>query len=320
MLTRLPSTAQPQASYSNATSTDATPVPTPDTSRPTTPVVNHLLSSKAGPGGRGSRRARKAITSANASSGDETSSRRPRAVKTESKKKMRRWDADGPADEGDEVPLDYSANKNIDGNVDSETRLGTIEAIAQESWGSRTGKGEFILRDLDDEVHSILQGADAKQTKKSGSTGVVGSSLGAIGGLFRNVIGGKVLTKEDLEKSMKGMEEHLLKKNVAREAAVRLCEGVERELIGVKTGSFESTQLYTLLPSFPYSILTKAPTSSRRNRHPQRHGILPPQNPNPNNIPRPPPRNPVRHRPFPAQPPPTPPPLRHLRCRRQRRR
>ena len=36
------------------------------------------------------------------------------------------------------------------------------------------------------------------------------------------------------------MEEHLLKKNVAREAAVRLCEGVERELIGVKTASFES--------------------------------------------------------------------------------
>jgi signal recognition particle receptor subunit alpha len=49
-----------------------------------------------------------------------------------------------------------------------------------------------------------------------------------------------VLTKEDLEKAMKGMEEHLLKKNVAREAALRLCEGVEKELIGVKTGSFES--------------------------------------------------------------------------------
>lgn len=171
---------------------------------------------------------------------------------------MRRWDADGLADEDDEVPLDYSANSATHDGVESETRSGTLEAIAQESWGSRTGKGEFILRDLDDEVHSILQGADAKQTQKSGSTGVVGSSLGAIGGLFRNIIGGKVLTKEDLEKPMKGMEDHLLKKNVAREAAVRLCEGVERELIGVKTGSFEST---TPLPtpashsSPPYSIL-----------------------------------------------------------------
>jgi signal recognition particle receptor subunit alpha len=43
---------------------------------------------------------------------------------------------------------------------------------------------------------------------------------------------------------MKGMEEHLLKKNVAREAAVRLCEGVEKELVGVKTGSFESASSY----------------------------------------------------------------------------
>lgn len=232
--------AQPQASYSNATSTDATPVPTPDTSRPTTPVVNHLLSAKAGPGGRGSRRTRKAVTSANASSGDETSGRRPRAAKTASKK-MRRWDADGLADEGDEVPLDYSATSNSTDGVDMDTRPGRMEATEQESWGSRTGKGEFILRDLDDEVHSILQGADSKPTKASGATGVVGSSLGAIGGLFRNVLGGKVLTKEDLEKPIKGMEDHLLKKNVAREAAVRLCEGVERELIGVKTGSFEST-------------------------------------------------------------------------------
>ncbi|KAG8528751.1 uncharacterized protein KY384_006438 [Bacidia gigantensis] len=52
---------------------------------------------------------------------------------------------------------------------------------------------------------------------------------------------GKVLTKADLEKPMRGMEEHLLKKNVAREAAVRLCESVERELIGVRTGNFECT-------------------------------------------------------------------------------
>jgi signal recognition particle receptor subunit alpha len=36
------------------------------------------------------------------------------------------------------------------------------------------------------------------------------------------------------------MEDHLLRKNVAREADFRLCEGVERELIGVKTGNFES--------------------------------------------------------------------------------
>lgn len=156
---------------------------------------------------------------------------------------MRRWDADGLVDEDDKVALDYSTtavNGDADGVVNSDQRPGTMEAVTQESWGKRTGKGEFVLKDLDDEVHSILQGADAKKNKStSTNSGVVGSSLGAIGGLFRNVIGGKVLTKNDLDKAMKGMQDHLLEKNVAHEAAVRLCEGVERELIGVKTGSFE---------------------------------------------------------------------------------
>lgn len=152
------------------------------------------------------------------------------------------------ADEDDETPLDYSATSpGDDGGADPDymSRGGAVEAINPESFGTRTGKGQFVLKDLEDEVHSILQGADAKKAKGTSTTsGVVGSSLGAISGLFRNIVGGKVLTREDLDKPMKGMEEHLLKKNVAREAAVRLCEGVERELIGVKTGSFESASDY----------------------------------------------------------------------------
>ena len=143
--------------------------------------------------------------------------------------------------------MDYSAPSNGATSRDEEgqkgSRPGAVEAVDQNSWGSKTGKGEFVLRDLDDEVHSILASAGANKTNSDGgATGLVGSSLGVIGGLFRNVVGGKVLTKEDLEKPMRGMEEHLLKKNVAREAAVRLCEGVEKSLIGVKTGNFQSQQ------------------------------------------------------------------------------
>lgn len=117
-----------------------------------------------------------------------------------------------------------------------------MESVEQESWGSKTGKGQFVLKDLDDRVNSILASADAKKANTTSipTSGLLGSGMSAIGGLFRNVVGGKTLTKEDLDKAMKGMEDHLLKKNVAREAAIRLCEGVERELIGVKTGNFES--------------------------------------------------------------------------------
>jgi len=75
-------------------------------------------------------------------------------------------------------------------------------------------------------------------------------------------VGGKVLTTEDLQQAMKGMEDHLLRKNVAREAAVRVCEGVEKELVGVKTGSFES--INSRIQSAMEVSLTKmlTPTSS----------------------------------------------------------
>lgn len=228
---------QLKSPQSNGDSADVTPIPTPDTSRPSTPA-SHIIAGKGGPK---SRRARKAVaTPTNASSGDE----RKAKPKKDTGKKMRRWDAEGMADEDDGAVLDYSAQS------PDETANGRKEASAgpdpidSQSFGTRTSKGQFVLKDLDSEVHSILQGANEKKAESTPTGGLVGSSLGAISGLFRNVVGGKVLTKEDLIKPMKAMEEHLLNKNIAREAAVRLCEGVERDLIGVKTGSFES--------KFPY--------------------------------------------------------------------
>lgn len=155
---------------------------------------------------------------------------------------MRRWDADGMVDEEDGAVLDYSAQSPDESVAAKGDYIGALDPIDSQSFGTRTGKGQFVLKDLGSEVHSILEDANEKKLQSATSNGgVVGTSLSAISGLFRNVIGGKVLTKEDLAKPMRGMEEHLLRKNVAREAAIRLCDGVERELTGVKTGSFEST-------------------------------------------------------------------------------
>ncbi|CAD6579870.1 MAG: hypothetical protein ASARMPREDX12_009392 [Alectoria sarmentosa] len=243
----------------NGDSTDVSPIPTPDTSRPSTPAA-HILAGKSGPKG-GSRRARKAVTNppANVSSGDE----RKAKPKKETGKKMRRWDVDGLADEEDGAVLDYSAQSPQENGAAKSEYISGVESIDSQSFGTRTRKGQFVLKDLDSEVHLILEGANEKKAQSSSSkSGVVGSSLGAISGLFRNVIGGKVLTKEDLAKPIRAIEEHLLNKNVAREAAVRLCEGVERELIGVKTASFESvdTTIRSAMESSLRRILT--PTTS----------------------------------------------------------
>ncbi|KAL1647941.1 hypothetical protein SLS58_002265 [Diplodia intermedia] len=243
----------------NNTSTDATPVATPDTSRPSSPAVNnHLLAAKGGP--RQSRRAKKksAMSSAPVSSGDESPARRPAKGAA---KKGRKWDEFGAAAEEDDTQLDYSTH-----SVDADApAASTVEAVDSSSWGKRTGKGEFVLKDLDEEMDEIIAAANAKKEKdntQAAPSGLVGSSLGAIGGLFRNVVGGKTLTKEDLAKPLKGMEDHLLKKNVAREAAVRLCESVEQDLVGVKTGSFTSVEatIRNSMESAVRKILT--PTTS----------------------------------------------------------
>ncbi|KAG5297022.1 signal sequence receptor alpha subunit [Histoplasma ohiense] len=250
--------AQRHAARAVANSNESSPSQTPETSRPATP--NHIITAKAGPGGRTSRRARKAAnSSANISSGEDTIKKAKNAKSAV--KKMRKWNSEGFADEDSGEILDYSAS-NVNGSESEEVAGPPVEAVDQNSWGTKTKKGQFVLKDLGDEVHSILQDADAAKDRTSMSNGVVGSSLGAISGLFRNIVGGKVLTKADLDKPLKAMEEHLLKKNVAREAAVRLCDGVEQELIGKKTGSFQSIDaaLRAAMESSLRKILT--PTSS----------------------------------------------------------
>lgn len=231
-----------ESAIDDTTSTDATPVPTPDVPRPSTPAgASHLLTGKAGPG-KASRRARKAqglATSAPASSGDEASGKR--SIKSKSNvKSKRRWDADGFAVDGDDdTVLDYSAQGGDAG--DSERN---VEEVNANDMGERTGKGQFVLKDLDDEVDAILAASSKKQASVEESTGESGGLFGTasskITGMFRNVVGGKTLSKEDLKQPLLQMENFLVEKNVAREAAVRLCQSVETDLLNQKTGSFAS--------------------------------------------------------------------------------
>ncbi|KAF2785451.1 hypothetical protein K505DRAFT_204917, partial [Melanomma pulvis-pyrius CBS 109.77] len=244
------------------TSADSTPVPTPDTSRPNTPAQSHLITGKARPGAKLSRRDRKKAAvgnSAPASSGDEASVKRKGGAKSATKRN-RIWGEFGAEEEDSSVVLDYSRSDIGDETSEAEA----LEEIKQETWGRKTNKGQFVLKDLDEEMDEIIAAQNAKKEKETStpSSGLVGSSIGAIGGLFRNIVGGKTLSKEDLAKSLKGMEEHLLKKNVAREAAVRLCESVERDLIGLKTGSF--TTIESTIRTSMEKALTKilTPTSS----------------------------------------------------------
>jgi signal recognition particle GTPase len=157
-----------------------------------------------------------------------------------------------------------------------------------EEWGSRTAKGEYVLKDIGEEMDAILSADAAKKEASGAPAGLVGQGLGAIGGLFRNVVGGKTLTAEDLAKPLKGMEEHLLKKNVAREAAVRLCNSVEQDLLGMKTSSF--TSMYSPSLAIPHTYTTLTPPPHRhRDHHPAVHAKGPHEDPHAHVPDRPPP-------------------------------
>lgn len=222
-----------------AKSYDSSPTITPISSRSSTPA-GHIVTGKSVPSGKSSRRTRKSAKSSAINITDDSKSVKNRAVT----KKGRKWDELDLFDSSNDKHLDYSALPNEDSIEISNLgeQAGTLKDVENDHWGSKTSSGKFVLKDLDEQVSSILASARTSQNHKESSNGIMASSLDAIGGLLRNFIGGKILTKEDLEKTIKGMEYHLLKKNVAREAVVRLCEGVERELIGVKTGNFESIQ------------------------------------------------------------------------------
>lgn len=221
--------------------------------------TNHLLTaSTRGPGGRISRRAKKSATSATQTSSREHSPSSGRRTGKASGKKLRTWTVDGLADEDDGRNLDYSSpSGTADERNDSVVAPGeTSNSNAQ--MGICNKHGQFILKDLDDEVDTVLsQGGLNTDGNRAARTG-----FGTIGTLFKNLAGGKVLSTADLETPLKGMEDQLLRKNVAREAALRLCDSVRQALMGTKISTFQSIE--TLIRSAMEPALEKilTPTNS----------------------------------------------------------
>ncbi|KAF3941652.1 hypothetical protein ABW19_dt0203370 [Dactylella cylindrospora] len=242
----LVSVTKPDDSIEIETLSPATPAP------PAT-VAQALLQASGRRPGRPGRRSRKSgahsgTSSAHASSGEERSPAR-KGTKADRGKKPRTWDDDGAAAEGnDDIKLDYSgpAGNSTDEEHDESSRP-KLETVDQNTWGSRTREGDFVLKDLDSEIDSILKQANEKESKeevsaKKGPGGLASGLAAGAMGYFRNFVGGKTLTKEDTESAISGIMTHLLEKNVAREAAVQICESVQTSLIGQKTGSFQSIE------------------------------------------------------------------------------
>ncbi len=139
--------------------------------------------------------------------------------------------------------LDYSYDSSVSDGPASSLDLSAL--VDNGSLGTRTQDGLYEVKDwefgsqgdknADDVIAQVLKkgGQDAKPTS---------GSLGALGSIFSRLTGSKVLTEEDLKPVLEAMKQHLMKKNVAKEIADKVCDDVGQSLVGKKVGGFQCTR------------------------------------------------------------------------------
>ncbi|KAG5716288.1 Signal recognition particle receptor subunit alpha [Termitomyces sp. T112] len=240
---RLRSTTRPVVEDSTPPSDDQSTAPSlsSDTPHDEQQIARNVQALKNRLRGRGGRRgggggrvpSRNGLDSV-PSSDTESPARRKKKTKT-----GRKW-GDEPVTESDMASLDYSLDKD-EGVKKSQASHDLQALVDQESLGTRTREGLYEVKDWEfskgQETDKIIAMALQPGNDKQKSS----SSLGTLGSLFARLTGSKTLSEQDLKPVLEGMKQHLMKKNVAKEIAEKVCEGVGESLVGRKVGSFETT-------------------------------------------------------------------------------
>lgn len=203
----------------------------------------------------------------------DTPTKRPAASKV-----MRKW-GDSSFTESDMAALDFSAppptsepSSTSGSSSPALTASQIADLVSKDAMGSRTKDGLYDVADLnggvveggeEDEEDKMIERALEKsrlrkeaeargeEVEKEGE-GLSGGAAGGMSGWFSRLTGGKVLTKADLKPVLEAMEKHLMSKNVAKGIAEKMCEGVEKALVGRKLGGFGSeSRPHLSVLSFP---------------------------------------------------------------------
>ena len=141
--------------------------------------------------------------------------------------------------EADMAALDFSESKPNEASISQDLDLDAL--IDQASFGTRRQDGLYEIKDWEFEKTGDSDFVSkALQLQQETTTNAKSGSLGALGNIFARLTGSKVLSEEDLKPVLESMKQHLMKKNVAREIADRICEGVGEGLVGKKVGGFQS--------------------------------------------------------------------------------
>jgi signal recognition particle receptor subunit alpha len=146
---------------------------------------------------------------------------------------MRKWGHEAPT-ESDMAALDFSSHDAIDSNA-TVSASGLIDA---NSMGKRDKDGTYEIQDWEyqaDENDAISQAIEIGSSKKESPK----SALGTMGSLFARFTGGKTLTEADLQPVLTVMKVHLMKKNVAKGIADKVCDGVGKAMMGKKITGYQ---------------------------------------------------------------------------------
>ena len=160
--------------------------------------------------------------------------------KRKPEKVARKWD-DSVITENDMAALDFS----VDGPGATDASDTVLDALIDEDslgvkkdgiyevkdWDFSTGKREESEDDLISQALNSVALANGKAQRDNGPSSALGS-------IFARLTGSRVLTEQDLKPVLNAMQDHLMKKNVAKDIAEQVCEGIGESLKGKRIGGF----------------------------------------------------------------------------------
>ena len=99
---------------------------------------------------------------------------------------------------------------------------------------------DLVAEHLEKSRKNRKKAAEAAKSAKEGSSPAKHSAASGMFNFFGGIsLGGRELTREDIEPVVLKFKKHLEQKNVALEISEKLCENVTESLVGKKIGTFE---------------------------------------------------------------------------------
>ncbi|EPQ28431.1 uncharacterized protein PFL1_04257 [Pseudozyma flocculosa PF-1] len=216
-------------------------------------ALKNRLRAEGGPAGRKGAKAKKAPASNGGSApgtpgGNVSGTESPGGGKKgKPAKEMRKWDGSRSYSAQDVSALDFSGQKVGTDSAGADDAGGLDTWVDEKSMGKKRSDGVYEIADVledddDDDDDDDDEELDGAQAAKGGFLSRFSTASSSGSSLFSRLTGAKTLTKEDLKPALTAMASHLQSKNVASDVAQRLCDSVERNLVGKNLGSFGSVK------------------------------------------------------------------------------